>query len=40
VDVVKGYVFNTEAHPLSIFGTPRFNELKNAMAARKASGGR
>jgi hypothetical protein len=35
VDVVNGFVFNTEAHPLSIFGTPRFNERKAAMAARR-----
>ena len=36
VDLLRTSVFNTEAHPLSIFGTPRFNELKaKAAAARR-----
>lgn len=28
VDILRTHVFNTEAHPTSIFGSPRYEELK------------
>jgi len=38
VDLLQTSVFNTEAHPLSVFGSPRFNELvKLAPVSRGAA---
>ena len=35
IDLLESHVFNTEAHPLSMFNTPRFEQLKEkALAAR------
>jgi hypothetical protein len=35
VDLLSKSVLNTEAHPLSIFGSERFNQLKEAMQQRR-----
>lgn len=36
IDLLKTHVFNTEAHPLSRFNTPRWRELRDI--AQKARG--
>ena len=39
IDILHSHVFNTEAHPVSLFGTARFEELK-AKTGRGGGGGR
>ena len=35
IDLLESHVFNTEAHPLSMFNTPRFEELKRKAARHR-----
>ena len=40
IDLLESHVFNTEAHPLSMFHTPRFEELKTIASKARSRRGR